>query len=132
MQIFHVTVATLVGAMAIAGFAIAGNWNQGSAIANAKATVTSMLTDPSSAQFQGVRVIQRDGDRILVCGQVNARNQFGGYVGFRDFVFDDYTKYAMLLTGDWSSRRSVWNAYKDKFSLCGVSEPEFRASDFRR
>lgn len=136
--IFNITVATLFGAIAIAGIAIAQSppaapflsvlpymWNKGPAIANAKATVESMLTDPSSAQFQSVRTIKGT-HGILVCGQVNARNKFGGYVGFSDFVFDDYTKYAKLLTGVWSDRHSMWRAYKDEFSLCGVSEPEFR------
>lgn len=44
------------------------------------------LKDPSSAQFQGVRV---NNGGTAICGKMNAKNSFGGYVGFRDFVGTD-------------------------------------------
>ncbi|ATC26499.1 hypothetical protein [Caulobacter vibrioides] len=39
------------------------------------------LRDPSSAQFRDVRA---RGD--VVCGEVNGKNGFGAYVGFRRFI----------------------------------------------
>lgn len=48
------------------------------------AAVRRMMKDPESAQFRNLEV-KRGG----LCGEVNARNGFGGYVGFREFVFDD-------------------------------------------
>lgn len=50
------------------------------AIFMVKREVRSMLTDPESAQFRNVEF--RKG---TVCGEVNARNRFGGYVGFTPF-----------------------------------------------
>lgn len=45
--------------------------------------VRASLKDPSSAQFEKVRL---SSNGAAVCGKVNAKNGFGGYVGFRDFV----------------------------------------------
>ena len=49
-------------------------------IAEVKAAVSDMLKDPQSAQFTNVRVVEG-----LVCGEVNARNSLGGYVGKQKF-----------------------------------------------
>lgn len=51
----------------------------------AKKLVADQLRDPSSAQFRNV--FRHDG---TVCGQVNGKNGFGAYVGFRRFyVYED-------------------------------------------
>ncbi|MBX3429710.1 MAG: hypothetical protein KF779_09020 [Hyphomonadaceae bacterium] len=39
--------------------------------------------DPAAAQFRNVRMIENGN----VCGEVNGKNRFGGYVGFRPFVY---------------------------------------------
>lgn len=51
------------------------------AIANAQDSVRSLLRDPSSAQFQKMESFPGP----EVCGEVNAKNAFGGYVGFTRF-----------------------------------------------
>lgn len=48
----------------------------------AEAKVAELLRDPSSAQFRNVE-IRKSG---AACGEVNGKNGFGGYVGFRQFV----------------------------------------------
>lgn len=63
---------------------LAGNaWAQaeGPAIADAQAKVALKLKDPESARFTNVT-----SDHGLVCGWVNAKNSYGGYVGFRPFA----------------------------------------------
>lgn len=47
----------------------------------AQAKVAAELFDPSSAQFRSSRVKYGE----TVCGQVNGKNRFGAYVGFRWF-----------------------------------------------
>ena len=42
------------------------------------------MRDPSSAQFRAVRVVDAGGKDAL-CGSINAKNGFGGYVGFKPF-----------------------------------------------
>lgn len=52
----------------------------GQKIEEVQALVQDQLKDPQSAQFTNVRVVEG-----LVCGEVNAKNSFGGYIGKRKF-----------------------------------------------
>lgn len=47
--------------------------------------LTSTLKDPTSVQFRDVRLVW---DGRALCGSANAKNSYGGYVGFRAFVVD--------------------------------------------
>ncbi|MBV5305544.1 MAG: hypothetical protein J0652_02500 [Desulfobulbaceae bacterium] len=47
--------------------------------------ITKRLRDAKSAQFSGVFVSRNSGAPV-VCGMVNAKNGFGGYVGFERFI----------------------------------------------
>ncbi|WP_252108847.1 MULTISPECIES: hypothetical protein [unclassified Halomonas] len=53
--------------------------------------VSRDLKDPSSAQFRDIFGVQqlRGGDRVTVCGSVNAKNAYGGYVGYKPFSYTD-------------------------------------------
>ena len=51
-------------------------------IAALRANVASMMKDPASVTFQNLRIAT---DNSTLCGEVNAKNGFGGYVGFRPF-----------------------------------------------
>jgi hypothetical protein len=53
------------------------------AIAKVKRDILEAMKDPDSAKF---RRITTSPDGSLVCGEVNAKNAMGGYVGFRKFV----------------------------------------------
>ena len=52
-------------------------------VEQARGPVVQLLKDPGSAQFRNER-IQADG--TTVCGEFNAKNSLGGYVGFRRYV----------------------------------------------
>jgi hypothetical protein len=65
----------------------------------AKDAITGLLLDPTSAEFRNIA--QRSGH---VCGEVNAKNKVGAFVGFKRFVVD---------TVDWR----------------GLIDPEFDFSD---
>lgn len=56
-----------------------------------RAAVLATLKDPGSAQFQKVSVRQATNKRgepfPVVCGEVNAKNSFGGYIGFAPWVY---------------------------------------------
>lgn len=49
----------------------------------AKALASQDLIDPESTRFRGLRAWQLSNGDIAVCGEQNARNRFGGYVGFQ-------------------------------------------------
>lgn len=44
-----------------------------------------VLKDPDSAKISNTRVVQWRSGKV-VCGEVNAKNSYGGYVGNRPFV----------------------------------------------
>ena len=58
-------------------------------VAQIEGTVTHDFFDPSSAQFRNVRAVDltlSNGTKVRrVCGEVNGKNQMGGYVGFNLF-----------------------------------------------
>lgn len=51
----------------------------------AKNVMADTLKDPVSAQFRNIRLVQYLNGAVI-CGQMNGKNSYGGYVGFRDFV----------------------------------------------
>jgi len=53
--------------------------------ATALASLKRSLRDADSARFDGVRYVSTPAGEA-VCGVVNARNGFGGFVGWRPFV----------------------------------------------
>lgn len=62
---------------------------------HAKERVAAEMKDPGSAQFRGLE--RFDG---LVCGEVNARNSYGGYVGFQPFYVRGEDVVVAADTGD--------------------------------
>lgn len=70
------------------------------------------LKDPSSAQFAKVRL---NSDKTALCGSVNAKNAFGGYVGFREFIT---TKDAVLFKPDQCGTTSVFNMPPEAGTAC--------------
>jgi hypothetical protein len=82
--------AAFVMAMFILGISagrLAYQWWQNSVVVrNAEADVRRSLIEPDSATFRDIRIV-RHGTGQAVCGQVNARDQFGAHAGFSDFVW---------------------------------------------
>lgn len=48
--------------------------------------VRQALKDPDSARFEGATNIIGEGDAMVACGLVNAKNSFGGYVGAQPYM----------------------------------------------
>lgn len=51
-------------------------------IPKARQPILAFLKDPSSAEFRNERI----GSGGAVCGEVNAKNAMGGYVGFKKYI----------------------------------------------
>lgn len=55
------------------------------------------MRDPASATFRNVflykRVNAKAGHQVTVCGEVNARNGYGGLTGFQQFMLSGETVY---------------------------------------
>ena len=61
-------------------------WFGAETIVAAEHAVRRELKDPDAAQFKDVRANYTDEFGVVACGRVNAKNEFGGYTGFRRFV----------------------------------------------
>jgi hypothetical protein len=55
-------------------------------VQQAKADVANGSTDPGTVQFRKL-FLATFGSKPVLCGEINAKNQFGGYVGFRLFYY---------------------------------------------
>jgi hypothetical protein len=66
--------------------AAAPNKKMKAKIAEIKQTVTANFKDPDSAKFRGLLVFGADPESIITaCGEVNAKNSYGAYVGYKKF-----------------------------------------------
>jgi hypothetical protein len=50
-----------------------------------QSAVADTLRDPESARFRGVRVVREADGSDALCGELNAKNAYGGYVGYEPF-----------------------------------------------
>jgi hypothetical protein len=66
--------------------------------------VLAQLKDPDSAIFRNERIIGTwISKKAILCGEVNAKNSMGGYVGYKPFTsFGD--QYADIGDSDWMIR----------------------------
>ena len=71
-------------------------------VSNAKDSVTYAAKDPQSVQFRGVRVCPARED--MAVGAFNAKNSFGAYGGFTDFIYDR----GVLTVIDQKNEFTVW------------------------
>ncbi len=66
----------------------------------ARKVLRNFLKDPESAQFRNVEICPKykytGSPEKLIFGYVNARNSFGGYVGFREFIIDLSAQYVKI------------------------------------
>lgn len=94
---------------AFAGAAEQASDLQVALLERAKEVVARDLKDPSSAQFRNLRT-----STVLpgyVCGEMNAKNSFGGYVGFISFYYKDSDGKVLLLDPDdryFESRKTMF------------------------
>lgn len=61
-----------------------------------EASITDKLRDPKAAQYRNMRLVDHGRGKVSICGEVNARNGYGGYGGFEPFALTAYPN------GGWS------------------------------
>lgn len=51
--------------------------------------IKEFMKDPDSTQFRNVKeIVNTQGSKVL-CGQINSKNSYGGYVGFKPFSYSN-------------------------------------------
>jgi len=76
-----------IALLAIAQIAVAAPPKKGDdPVAMTKWSLEVHLKDPSSVQYKNVGIITKKAGTKTVCGEFNAKNSYGGYVGFKYFL----------------------------------------------
>lgn len=65
--------------------ALASSTPEQAAMDQVKQKIAYDLKDPDSAKFRNVRAGLRGKD-FMVCGEVNAKNSYGAYIGYKPFM----------------------------------------------
>lgn len=82
-------------AFLLAGFlalpALAQGKGYSALVEKAKSTITRDLKDPESARFRNLGIYKSTTGKggVSVCGEINAKNSYGAYTGYRKFVVND-------------------------------------------
>jgi hypothetical protein len=81
-----------------------------------------LLKDPDSARYINVHKFVGHGDKNVICGQVNAKNPFGAYTGYKMFIVngnDNTLTIQPEFSGTDVSQVSAVNEFVAKFrELC--------------
>ena len=73
-----------------------------------KGAVEEVLVDPDSANFKDVIFVKDISGTAFACGEVNSKNQLGGYTGYKGFItagLKDYT----FIEGSTKGFSKYWN-----------------------
>ena len=85
-------------------------------VEKSKQMVLSKLKDPESARFRNQKIIEFRGGKLL-CGEVNAKNSYGGYVGFLPYMA---SRGYVILMGNDAARGGVDAVNMSLFNIsCG-------------
>jgi hypothetical protein len=84
------------------------------------------LVDPASARYRNDKIVSRAKGGRAYCGYVNARNSFGGYVGFRAFVV---TEQAVTLEPSRETKETVESLQEQLDFLNLLKDYCFTAAD---
>lgn len=91
--------------VAIAATASAADAKETVWVERSKDAVKAKMKDPNSAQFRNV-YFSRSGGVPVACGEVNAKNSYGGYRGYQFFIAagDSLT----VLESEVSDFKALW------------------------
>lgn len=70
-----------------------------SAINNTKNIIKNSLKDPDSVIFKDIRAVTNTKGEKSICGSYNAKNSYGGYVGYKQFNSDIQTGMLKSIAG---------------------------------
>lgn len=87
-----------------------------SRITEAKQSIASDLKDPNSVEYRNLHKYSES----VVCGEYNAKNSYGGYIGFKPFIYGS--------TGENYIRKMDANS-NEIYSLCNDAPKKFLAYD---
>ncbi len=110
MRTIVATILVLSASVAIAGqFAGTPSAKEVAWIDTQKGLLKARLKDPKSAQYRNLRVAYYKGKTPIVCGDVNAKSSFGGYMGYQRWIGADVA--GTFLESDVADFGNLWNTF---------------------
>jgi hypothetical protein len=100
------------------GSAAAARFKDAELLTRARQVIASVMRDPDSVLFRGL-TLKKAGDIRFVCGEYNAKNGFGAYVGYRRFVTD---------TQEMTVRQGEMSPYILGLVIAGMGEEEAKSN----
>lgn len=101
-------------------------------VEKAKQLIADELSDPDSAKFRKLYIsefVNAKGESYLyLCGEINAKNKMGGYVGYRQFHVDEKSGMIDPGAGNEKSQAGVQQMIFDSAhpKTCGKSVKEVK------
>jgi hypothetical protein len=77
-------------------------------IGRQKDNIKGRLSDPESAKFQNVLISRATGAPVVL-GEVNSKNGFGGYTGFRRFMVAEHIQFIEGVDVTYDEFNKTWN-----------------------
>jgi len=79
----------------------------------AEELIRDRLFDPEAARFRNETFHKSPGKTAVVCGEVNAKNRYGGYTGYQSFISNGLPGTTLLANDNPKAVRGAWR------KLCG-------------
>jgi hypothetical protein len=90
--------------------------NQEKTISTSSEAIRQKMKDPASAMFRNVRIVNYLEGK-LICGEINSKNSYGGYVGFTKFVASPTDSTLLSTSSRYESSNDAANA--GLYAACG-------------
>jgi len=82
-------------------------------ISKAKKGAGNQMIDPGAVEFRGIAGYRHNGS-IVLCGEINGKNRFGGYVGYSHFVYAG----GVLLINKLEGKGEFWeNSFNSNWNV---------------
>ncbi len=104
-------------------------------IPEGKEAIANMMKDPESVKFRGVFETREKDDEtwIAICGEVNAKNSYGAYIGYQKFVAAggineseaDFTYVVPQSDLEHALQWSMYQAFCDGIGFKGMTAASF-------
>jgi hypothetical protein len=85
-------------------------------VSQAEMKVKAMLKDPDSAEFSDMH-LWGDEKIGIVCGRVNAKNSFGGYIGYQRFYWHVGHEKGVFLESEGDPTKDGFDIFWNGFCL---------------
>jgi len=89
MLICHLQRALLLAAVLVSTTVAAQSARESFSVAESKTAILDTLPHPKGTKFRQLFLSEHGDSKITLCGEINAKDRSGTYLGFRRFMVDD-------------------------------------------